>query len=91
MKVVYSDLSIITEFKLSSCCIQILKESSETCIAAIVSQSNASADVLQTEIHELLVLLSERVSANVAIINSYSWPLMVYDAIESLFYQHFCY
>jgi len=91
MKAIYSDLSLIYEFKLSGCRIQILRDSSETCLAAIVSHSNASDEVLQTEIHELLVRLSEQVSVDVAIINSYSWLLVVYDAIESLFYQHYCY
>ena len=81
---------MISEFKLRTCRIQILKYSSETWIATIVSQRDTSDDILQTEIHELLVLLSELVSVDVASINGYSWALMVHDAIESLFYQYFC-
>ena len=82
---------MISEFKLSACRIQILKHSSNVWLAVMISQNDASDDVLQNEVHELLNILSELASVDAAAINGPSWPLMVYDAVESLFYQHFCF
>jgi hypothetical protein len=90
LKRVYGGYCLISEFKLSSCSIQVLQTTGQEWIAAITFGCNTCENIVQNDIHDLLTLLESLISVDGSLEKSNKWPTMAHGAIESLFYQYFC-